>query len=317
MQLHPFNFLRVVKCAESGRAVEALSGLVCGTKERDEDVNTSHSLSELLRVSFPPPVFGEVVGHDENVLANQLMTPTAMTRKDALIAIADLIEHLRPHAVAVKLVHKKRRLVVVVVTPESGVLVGDLEVVSGARAEVRDELVGEAGLANSGGSDDTNDNRFEISGLRLESLVVAEGAAVLQPLIEMLIGNVNERGSSNDVLLDLGEVVSCSLLLSLALFPGAVESGVFLLRVLDRLLLGPSAGLEVSPFEAIVRLKLSNGALSTELNVALVVKIAVVTQLKLVREILRTRPLVHVKEGDLTVPVVERETPVTTLCSHG
>lgn len=47
------------------------------------------------------------------------MADATVSRKDTLVTIAQLIEHLRPHAVAVHLIDEKGVLAVVVIAPEA------------------------------------------------------------------------------------------------------------------------------------------------------------------------------------------------------
>lgn len=139
------------------------------------------------------------------------MTDTTMSRKDALIAITQFVERLRPHTVPVHLIDKEDGLLGVVIAPESGVLVGKLVV----RSEVLDESVGEAGFSDAGRADDEDDNGFEVAGFGDEPGVGAERLVVTDPLAEEFICDLELRSTLSEPFSDGGEVRALPLVLGL------------------------------------------------------------------------------------------------------
>ena len=223
-----------------------------------DDVDAAHGLLQLFPVAFPPPEFGEVVGDDNNVPRSELIAETTMSRKDALIAIAQFVEKFRPHTVPVHLIDKEGVLSCVVVAPEAGVLVGELVVVG---SEIVNETGGEPGFAGSGGANDEDDHRFEVARLRLESLVVGERFVVTDPLAEVVVGDFERTRPFLDALLDGEEVGALSLVFWASMSPGSIETGLLLFAVKNGLFLRATARFPMGAFQTLKGLEVGEADL--------------------------------------------------------
>lgn len=191
--------------------------------KRDDHIDAAHDLFELggLAVGLPPEL-GEVVGADDDVLGDDLMTCVAVRGHDAFVTIAEVVECLGTHAIAIELVHEEHVVSVVVVAPEAGLLVGDLVVTA---AKIATEEMGEAGLASARGAHQKDDGGLEVARLGDNALVLLEGLAEADPLGEVVLSDALVGVPGADVALDLEQVCASSLVVWFSECPRSFEVG--------------------------------------------------------------------------------------------
>jgi len=86
-------------------------------------------LFDLIRVAILPPEFRQIIAAEDHVLGSHVATSVSVCRHDERVAINQAVEKCGPEAMAFGLVHKEHLVLIIIITPEAGGLLGHDEIV--------------------------------------------------------------------------------------------------------------------------------------------------------------------------------------------
>lgn len=105
---------------------DARQGGLHRTKEGPGGLNTASGLGDGSCVALAPPVLGEVVGTNDQVLRQELVAGRAVGRDNKFVTISEGIKLSRGHTSTVHLIKQSNRVGVVIITPKARGLFGKL-----------------------------------------------------------------------------------------------------------------------------------------------------------------------------------------------
>jgi hypothetical protein len=214
-------------------------------------VNTTSGLADLSGATLSPPVLGEVIGANDNILGNKLMTGAAVGGDDHRTSIDKIIKVLRFHTVAVHLIEEAYSMRIVVVTPKPSRLmrkniITSLTLIKG---EKRTKAASSLRLTAARGADEEDSNRLRIIRTRLSLntailsgglMVTHHGRKVIIP--KLLAGTLLVKGRLKSNKIRTGALLTRITKLDTRVRDGRV---VLLSTILNSLPLGTAAGLEM------------------------------------------------------------------------
>jgi hypothetical protein len=298
--------------------------------ETPSAVDTTGGLQNLNAGAITPPILGQIVGTNDDILSNKLMARPAVGGNNHGPGIDKIIKVLSLHTIAVHLIEEADSMIIVVVTPKASRLMRKNIITSLTliKSEILTETTGGLRLTPARGPDKENSKRLFIVAARfgLNAAIFVSRLVIAQHLREMLFPQLVARTLSVNRGLKSYQIGAGALLGRAAeLHARSGDRGIILLSaVINRLLLGTAARLQMKRvalgLKAVEHRKLEAAADRLgvlELKVTLEVVRALRADLLLANKVLNAAGEISFAESERReLGVVEREHVVAS-ARHG
>jgi len=160
-----------MKCAESIGAVWTWLSGGLRRDHLDDEINATHGLLDLVRVTLLPPVFGMVIRCNKDIRRGKLVACSVMHGHIDWVPINEFVEEFRGHLMTIHLVDYEDRFLSIIITVEDTIL-GRYNVhLRLAPRNVRAQCHSRTGLPGPAWPYEKYDERFALAGLSRDPLV--------------------------------------------------------------------------------------------------------------------------------------------------